>query len=196
MNTQGSLNAPRVAAPFAGISSAARQMDGMSLSALVAIFIGWFFVDSLVVGLGSLQHGVRFFDISSAIGDPTRIFFGVEGSFRRVLFGSFCLICLLLPILPHWQRSLPAWAAYFAPLVLMLICGALLYSKTSGEFFSVGGDARSLGGSAIRFANDLMRQGSGRVARHVSIGGGGYLAFAGCLVLAAQGLRRIRRHAP
>jgi hypothetical protein len=78
----------------------------------------------------------------------------------------------------------------------MVICGALLYSKTSGEFFAAPADATSLGGSVIRFANDLVRRSTGLVSRHVSIGVGGYLAFAGALVLAMQGMRHLRRHAP
>jgi hypothetical protein len=34
------------------------------------------------------------------------------------------------------------------------------------------------------------------ISKHVSVGAGGYLAFAGSLVLAAQGIRHLRRHAP
>jgi hypothetical protein len=196
MESPPSLDATRPSAPFADVLAAARQIDGVSLAAMLAIFIGWFLLDTLVASLGSLQHGVRFFDISSAIADPTRIFFAADGSFQRASFALLCLSCLLLPVLPHWRASRLGWAAYLAPLALMLICGALLYSKTSGEFISAPQDARSLGNSVIRFANGLVHQGSGLVARHVAIGAGGYFAFVGCLVLAVQGMRRLRRHAP
>ena len=161
--------------------------------AILAIFVGWFFVDTLVASLGSLQHGVRFFDISSAIADPTRIFFAVDASWQRGLFVLLCLLCLLAPILPHWRTARWAWAAYLAPLALMAACGALLYSRTSSELFSAPQNAQSLSSSVIHFANDLMHRGSGLVARHVSIGVGGYLAFAGSLVLAVQGMRRLQR---
>jgi len=163
--------------------------------AILAIFVGWFFVDTLVASLGSLQHGVRFFDISSAIADPTRIFFAIDASWRRGLFVLLCLLCLLAPILPHWRTARWAWAAYLAPLALMVACGALLYSQASSEFFSAPQDAQSLSSSVIHFANGLVHRGSGLVARHVSIGAGGYLAFAGSLVLAVQGMRRLTRDA-
>jgi hypothetical protein len=195
MDTPQSLDVTPAPTPFGKLSSAARQIDGLSLLALLAIFIGWFFVDTLAVTLGSLRHGVRFFDISAAIADPTRIFFGVDGSLQRIFFGFICLICLLAPLLPHWRAVRWAWLGYLAPLALMVICGALLYSKTSGEFFSAPADATSLGGSVIRFANNLVRQSTGLVSKHVAVSVGGYLAFAGSLVLAAQGMRHLRRHA-
>jgi len=78
-------------------------------------------------------------------------------------------------------------------LILIMLCGALPYSGTSREFFAATGDAGSLGGSVIRFANNLVRQGSGLVSKHVSIGAGGYLGLIGSLVLSAQGLRRFNR---
>jgi hypothetical protein len=196
MDTPQSLDVAPAPTPFGRLTRAARQIDGLGLWALLAIFIGWFFVDTLAVTLGSLRHGVRFFDISAAIADPTRIFFGVDGSFQRILFGFICVLCLLAPLLPHWRATRWAWLGYLVPLALMVICGALLYSKTSGEFFSAPSDASTLGGSVIRFANSLVRQSTGMISKHVSVGAGGYLAFAGSLVLAAQGIRHLRRHAP
>jgi hypothetical protein len=196
MDTPRSLDVVPAPTAFGKLSRAAAGIDGVSLLALLAILIGWFFVDTLTVSLGSLRHGVRFFDISAAIADPTRIFFGVDASFQRIFFGLICCLCLLAPLLPHWRGVRSAWLSYLAPLALMVSCGALLYSKTSGEFFSAPTDAHSLGGSVVRFANDLVRQSTGLVSKHVSVGVGGYLAFAGSLALAAQGMRRLRHHAP
>jgi hypothetical protein len=177
------------------LSRPAGRIEGVSLLAILAIFVGWFFLDTLVVSLGSLQHGVRFFDISAAIADPTRIFFGVDGSFQRVFFSLVCIVCLSAPVLPHWRRQRLAWLAYLAPLTLMVLCGAFLYSKASGDFFPAPSDAGSLSTSVIRFANDLVNRGSGLVAKHISVGVGGYLAFAGSLLLTVQGIRQFRRHA-
>lgn len=193
MDTPQSLHVTQAPSPVAQLWRAAGQIDTVSLSAMLAIFIGWFFIQTLVVSIGSLQHGVRFFDLSAVITDPTRIFFNTDRSFQRVLFGLICLLCLLAPVLPHWRRTRLAWTAYLAPLALMVISGALLYAKTSGDFFAAPGDAGSLGGNVIRFANDLAHRGSGLLAEHISLGFGGYLAFAGCVVLAMRGLKQLRR---
>jgi hypothetical protein len=195
MDTPRTLDAAPAPTRVDKLWAAARDMDAVSLSAMAMIFIGWFFADTLTVNLGLLRHGTRFFDISSVIADPTRIFFGVEGSMRRFIFGLIAVACLLAPLLPHWRRSRFAWLAYLVPLALMAACGALLYSKTSGEFFAVSSGAGSMGG-AVRFANSLVHRGSGLVSSHVSIGVGGYLAFAGSLALAFKGLRQFRHHAP
>jgi hypothetical protein len=181
--------------PPNGPSGAPRQIDGVTLAAMLAILIGWFFVDTLVVSVGSLQHGVRFFDLSSAIANPMKIFFRVDGSFQRVMFGAVCLACLLAPVLAHRRRARWAWAAYLAPLALMLISAALLYSRTSGEFLASSADPNSLRGNVIRFANNLVHGGGVLISRHISIGSGGYLAFAGSVVLALRGTRHFRRHA-
>jgi hypothetical protein len=194
METPRSLDATPAPTLIGELSRAAARMDGLSLLALLALFIGWFFLDTLVASLGSLQHGLRFFDISAAISDPTRIFFGVESSFRRIFFGGLCLVCLLAPLVPHWRSHRLAWAAYLAPLALMVFCGVLLYVKSSGDFFPIPNDAGSLSTSVMRFANDMVNRGTGLVSKHISVGVGGYLAFAGALVLAVQGTRQFRRH--
>jgi hypothetical protein len=174
-------------------ASSPPRLDAVSLAALVAVFIGWFFVDTLVARLGALEHGVRFFDISSVIADPMRIFFAADTSWQRFAFGLLCFAALLAPLIAM-RRVSWAWMLHFAPLLLMLACGAVLYSKTSSEFFAAPSDAPTVAGNVIRFANNLVHQGSGLVSRHISIGPGGYLAFLGSVVLAVQGVRRHRRH--
>jgi hypothetical protein len=196
MDTPRSQDAASAPTLMGELSTAASRIDGLSMAALLALFIGWFFMNSLVASLGSLQQGLRFFDISAAMADPTRIFFGVEGSLRRVLFGALCISCLLAPVVPHWRSHRLAWAAYLAPLALMIFCGTVLYAKSSGDFFPAPSDAGALSTSVMRFANDLVNRGTGLVSRHISVGAGGYLAFAGALVLAVQGTRRFRSHRP
>jgi len=85
--------------------------------------------------------------------------------------------------------------ASLAPLVLMAVSGALLYAKTSSEFFAAPADAGSLSSSVIRLANDLVHRGSGLVSKHISVGAGAYLALAGSLVLTVRGIRQLRRAA-
>ena len=170
-----------------------RKLDTASLTALFCIFLGWFFIDTLTVTLGSLHHGVRFYDLPAVIADPTRMFFGIANTARTFLFGAVCLACLLLPLTVYWRDERWTWFAHGAPLILMLVCGSLLYFRTSGEFFATPTDSATVGGNLIRFANGLVHRGSGVVARHVSIGIGGYLAFVGGVVLAVSGLHGFRK---
>jgi hypothetical protein len=192
MDTPSQLQAAERARFVSRLLRAAAELDTPSKFALFCIFFGWFLVDTLVVTLGSLQHGVRFFDISALIADPTRLFFGIQGSSQRIFFGLVCVLCLLAPLLPHLRRGRANWLGYLAPLLLMLVCGLLLYSRTSGEFFAAPSDAGHAAGNLIRFANELVHQGSGLVARHVSVAVGGYLALMASVVLALRGARRFR----
>jgi hypothetical protein len=175
------------------LASAVRELEAASKVALACIFFGWFLIDTFVVTLGSLQHGVRFFDISAVIADPTRMFFGIQGANLRIPFGLLCLLCLTAPLLPHFFKNRLAWLAYAAPLTLMLICAALLYWRTSGEMFASPADASRAGANLIRFANGLVHQGSGVVARHIAIGVGGYVALIASIVLALRGARMLRQ---
>jgi hypothetical protein len=170
-----------------------RKLDTASLIALFSIFLGWFFIETLAVTLGTLVHGVRFFDLPAVIADPTRMFFAIETTARTYLFGALCLFCLLLPFVVVLRRERWTWFTYCAPLALMLICSTLLYARSSGEFFTVPADTASVSSNLIRFANGLVHRGSGVVARHVTVGVGGYLAFTGSVLLAAMGVRGYRK---
>jgi hypothetical protein len=193
MDAPGNLQTaapPRLAAR---LLQAAGQIDLSSKIAIACVFFGWFLVDTLVVMLGSLQHGVRFFDMSAVIADPSRMFFGLQGSLHRMFFIPLCVICLCAPLLPHVRRTKVLWLSYAAPLALMVTCGVLLFSRTSRDFIAAPSNAGRVGGNLIQFANDLVHRGGDLVARHVSIGVGGYLALAASIVLALQGVRRLRR---
>jgi hypothetical protein len=196
MDTPSNVQSADSPTLLSNLTRAAAQLETASKFALLCIFFGWFFADTLVVTLGSLQHGVRFFDMSAVIADPTRLFFGIQGPFHRIMFGALCVLCLLAPLLPHLRAGRANWLAYLAPLILMVICGGLLYSKTSSEFIAAAGDTGSPGSHLIRFANDLVRHGSGLVARHISVGVGGYLALIASLVLALRGARHFRNASP
>jgi hypothetical protein len=196
MDTPSNVQSAERPTLLANLSRAAAQLETAGKFALLCIFFGWFFADTLVVNLGSLQHGVRFFDMSAVITDPTRLFFGIQGPLHRIMFGTVCVLCLFAPLLPHLRGGRANWLAYLAPLILMVICGALLYSRTSSEFFSAAGDAGSSGANLIRFANGLVRHGSGLVTRHISVGIGGYLALIASLVLALRGVRHFRNVPP
>jgi hypothetical protein len=193
MDTPRSLEASS-AQPIVGrLLRAFARLELSTQLAMVCVLFGWFFMNTLVVNLGSLEHGVRFFDMSAVIADPTRLFFGVDASAQRLLFGLACVLCLLAPVTSQLSKSRLAWLAWLAPLGLIVLCGLLLYTRTSGEFFAAPGDAGSMSGHLINFANQLARRSSDLVSRHIAIGAGGYLAGIGAVVLAVQGVRRFRR---
>jgi hypothetical protein len=165
-----------------------RKLDLASLIALFCVFLSWFYIDTFTVTLGSLRHGVRFYDLPAVIADPTRMFFGIAATFRTYLFGALCVGCLVLPLAVYRRQERWIWLALLGPLGMTLLCGALLYYRTSGEFFAMPAEPASMAGNLIHFANSLVHQGGGVVARHVSIGVGGYLGFAAALVLAFLGV--------
>ncbi|MDB6082820.1 MAG: hypothetical protein JWN43_701 [Gammaproteobacteria bacterium] len=192
MDAPHSMEVPSTQPLFGRAVRALGELEGSSKLAIACIVFGWFFMTTLVVSLGSLRHGVRFFDMSAVIFDQSRLFFDVDTPFHRMFFASLCLLCLLAPLVPHMVKSKFAWAGYLAPLALILVCAVVLYSRTSGEYFAVPADTRSLSASFIRFASDWVHRGSDLVWRHVAIGGGAYLALIGSLILAVQGIRRFR----
>jgi hypothetical protein len=173
------------------------SMAATSKLAVICVFFGWFFMNTLVVSLGSLQHGVRFFEMSALIADPTRLFFDGDAPFQRSLFGLLCLLCLAATVLPYWVRHRQTWLAYLAPLLLMVATMLTLYWRTSGQWFASPDDAKSLTSNIVHFANDLVHRGADLVARHVAVGAGSYLALIGAVVLFVQGVRGYRdSHAP
>jgi hypothetical protein len=192
MDAPGNLQTATPPTVIARLFRAAAQIELASKVAIVCVVFGWFLVDTLVVTLGSLQHGVRFYDISAVIADPSRMFFALQGSLHRTFFIPLCMACILAPLLPHFRSVRVLWLSYVAPLALMVICAVLLYSRTSGEFIAAPGNAGRVGGNLIQFANDLVHHGGDLVARHVSIGVGGYLALVAAIVLALRGVRRFR----
>jgi hypothetical protein len=167
---------------------AAGRLETSSKWAIVCIVVGWFFTDTLVTSLASLHRGIRFFYLPAVIADPTRMFFGVDYSMQSALFSLVCLACVLAPVAAHLSTHRFARFGYLAPLILMGLCGAILYSKTSGDFFAAPSD-NGIGTSVVHLANRLVARGSDLASRHVTIGVGGYLAAIASAVLAVQGIR-------
>ncbi len=169
------------------------ETDASTKLAVICVVFGWFFMNTLIVSLGSLDHGVRFFDMGAILANPMRLFFGVDAPLQRGSFGLICLLCAAAPLAPFIWPARSAWLAYLAPLALMLLCAVILYSRTSGEYFVAPSHAGADGNSVIRFANDFVHRGRGLVSRHVAVGAGGYLALIGSAVLAVQGIHRLWR---
>jgi len=183
-------NAETQKGTLAQLITAAGALDALSKFAIISVFFAWFFIDTLEVRLGSIKHGVRFFDAAAVIADPTRMFFSIDTTFGVVVFALVCFLCLMGPLAPHIWRNRFAWLAYLLPLLLIIVCGLMLYSKTSGEILATPSDVNGLSGSVTSLANKILQRGSDLVARHVAVGAGGYVALLGSLVLGYQGLRR------
>ena len=171
---------------------AALDLTVAAWTAIFAILVGWVFLNTLVVTVGPVQHGVRFFEFSAAIANPPRILFGLDNDhmFNSILFGVFCCAVALAPLLARSLAPSLLTAAYFAPLALILMCGLALYLRTSGDLLAAPDARNTLGSDLIRLANDLLNRGTGVAARSVAVGAGGYLAALGSVWLAVQGGRR------
>jgi hypothetical protein len=100
---------------------------------------------------------------------------------------------LIAPLAPHLWRNRVAWVGYLVPLALIVVCGLLLYSKTSGDILATPSDAGGLRSSVMSLANKILQRGSDLVSRHIAVGAGGYVALFGSLVLGYQGFRRFPR---
>lgn len=175
-----------------GVADSARALppfDVIAGFALGCVIVGWFFMNTLVVTLGSIQHGIRFFDMGAVIADPMRLFFGVDAAYERIAFGSLSLVCVIVTVVAHRLRR-HGWIAYLAPAVLMLVSAALLYARISNEFYLVPSDAGAVGGGVVHFASHLIRNGRDLAARHITIAAGGYVAGLGCAVLTILAFRR------
>ena len=174
------------------IGLAVAATDGLSKVALVCLILGWFFTDTLVATWGSLQHGVKFFDMSAVIADPSMMFFRISFSFGVLMFSLLCALCIAAPLLPHLVRRPALAVGNFAPLLLFLACAALLWHRTSGDFVPTPHDPQGIAGKVVGFANQLLNRSSAVVAHHVSVGLGGYLGLLASVALAVQGMRNMK----
>lgn len=171
------------------------QADLLFWPSLLAVAIGWFFLDTLHVSVGPIEHGVRFYDLAAIIGKPVRLFTGVDGSrgFGTFVFALLCCASLAAALSPFWRHERVALLGPTVPLALMLACALLLYARTSGEILTTTNDPAAITNDIFRFANDLIHRGGAIAARRVRIGAGGYLAFVGALALAVRAIGTWRK---
>jgi hypothetical protein len=170
------------------------RLEPLTWLALICIVAGWFFLHTLVVTAGPWHRAVHFYELAAIVANPMRLFLGINRAQLPAIiaFTVLCLAALCTPLAPYLTRVREAWLAYVTPLALMLICGAWLYARTSGDVFNTAADTGTLTSDVVHFANDLFHRASQPVARRVSIGAGSYVAFIGCLALAWYGIRRYR----
>lgn len=170
------------------------RVDAVAIGAAACILIGWFMLNTVVTEVAGIRLGFHFYNMWSVLAHPSRLLTGLADGdgIRGVVFGTLCLAVLASAFVPQ-NRSVPhPRFASLAPLALMLVCGALLYEKTSGDLIAQTNETNAIGAQFVAFANTVAHRLSAAATRHVSLGLGAYVAFAGSIVLAVRGLARAR----
>jgi hypothetical protein len=157
--------------------------------ALVLIFIGWFLLDAVTTSVGSASLDFHFYEVAALIARPLRLLTGLGDGATLVTipFALLCLALLVAPLVPALGAGALAPAVRFAPLALMLGCGAILYHETRQDTFTAARDASGLTNSLVGLANSLTHSAAQLVGRHINVGFGSWLAGAGALLLAYAG---------
>jgi hypothetical protein len=158
---------------------------------LAAVFIGWFPCDTLTTSAGALRLHFHFFDLASLIARPARLLTGIHrGDALTIPFGVLCLAAIAATLAPRFVRHPIARFGPCVPLGLMLLCGVLLYSVTSGDTFTATPGASSVANALARFGNTLVGHASTVAARHIGIGLGVWLSLPAAVHLAHGALGR------
>ncbi len=182
----------RAAGPVVEEPAKPHRTDVVAIGAAVCIVLGWFVLTTLDTQVAGVRLSFHFYDMWSLLQHPSRLVTGLTDADRvtGMLFGALCLAALAAAFVPRRRENSGLRILYFVPLALMLVCGALLYEKTSGDVFANTYPPDTLGADLTALANTIANRVSAAVSRHVSVGFGAYLAFAASVVLAARGLPR------
>jgi hypothetical protein len=157
----------------------ARKIDCVTWVALACIAVGWFWLNTLVATFGPIQHVVRFYELPVVMRDPRWLLTGISDAYplSRVLFGIVCLVVITAPLLPRLIFPRVPYLLSSAPFLLMLLCGIVLYVKSSTTHIEATDSLGRIGGYIARWANGTTTWAGDVVARHIAIGAGGYLSF-------------------
>lgn len=168
------------------------QLDAGAWVALLLIALGWFAFETLHTHWGPIDHGFRFYDMASILHRPARLFTGLEGErgIGAVLFTLMCCLALLAPLAVGISRHRLASLALAVPLALLLVTGALLYSRAYGDVFR-DGLTDTVGHDVIHLANHILHKAGTSLRDKVSLGVGAYLALLGSAWLALRGARAL-----
>jgi hypothetical protein len=165
--------------------------EWVTLAAVGLVFVGWFLMDTLSTSIGALGLDFHFFDMAAIIAQPARLFTGTgSAGFLTIGFGVLSLAVLASTLTPYVSGSRLARLARLAPLLLMLLCGGILYHETSQDTFVAALNASDVTNALVNLANVMARHSLGYAARHIGIGAGAWVAAVGALYLAYTGVRR------
>lgn len=173
------------------------KIDGITWVAVACLALGWFWLNTLVATFGPIQHTVHFYDLPLVMRDPRWLLTGVTDAYPliRMMFGLVCLVVITVPLLPRLGFPHVPYLLSSAPLLLMLLCGIVLYVKSSTAQIEATGALGPIGGYVAKWVNGTTRWTGDVVARHIAIGAGGYLSFAASGVLAVRGVIKPRQSA-
>ena len=181
----------------AGAGRARPAMPGAgwpSLIAIAAIGAGWFMLDAVALGVGLLTARFRFYELAALIFRPPRLLTGVRESdlALTIPFALICYVAIAAALAPRFSARPLARLGLFAPLALMLACGAILYSQATADTFVAAPDANSVGQALANLGNALARRSGSVVSQHLSVGVGSWLSAIGAVYLAYAGIRGSR----
>jgi len=158
--------------------------------ALTTIAISWFWMATLVSHFGPAQQVMHFYDLGTVLRDPMWLVHGIARwhTVEAFAFGALSTAVLLTPLLTHRLGTRSSWLLYAAPLAFMLMCAGLLYLKTSGPYVAASADTGAVGAFLAQLANNVIGKAADTIAKHISIGAGGYLSFLGAAYLTFSGV--------
>jgi hypothetical protein len=179
------------------------KIDAISWIALGCLALGWFWLDTLTATFGPVQYTAHFYDLPAVMHDPRWLLSDIRDAYplARVVFGFVCLVVITAPLLPRLGFPHVPYLLDSAPFLLMLLCGIVLYVKTSSVQIEATDSLGQIGGYIARWAdgakwaNAATRWTGDVVARHIAIGAGGYLSFLASGFLAIRGVLRPRQSA-
>jgi hypothetical protein len=171
------------------------KIDGITWVAVACLVLGWFVLNTLSATFGPIQHTVHFYDLWIVMRDPRWLLTGVTDAYplTRVVFGLVCLIVITAPFLPRLGFPNVPYLLSSAPLLLMLLCGIVLYVKSSTTQIESTESLGRIGGYIAKWTNGAVNWSGDVVARHIAIGAGGYLSFVASIYLAVRGVLKPRQ---
>jgi len=174
-----------------------RQMDWLLLILVVCLACSWFLMSSLTTDLGFTQLQFRFYHLLALIRTPRLFFTGADGDVTPLdirLFAVVCALVIVAALAPLYSKHRLAWLGCFAPFVLMVVVGAIVYHITSQPTFADDGSYGATGTTLIKFANSVVGDVGGMFAHQVHVGAGAIIAPLAALILAIKGVLLARRN--
>lgn len=158
--------------------------------ALAMLAASWFWMATLVSHFGPVQQVTHFYDLGTVLLNPSWLIHGVARwhTLEAFVFGALSAAILVAPLGAHWLGARSAWLLYAAPLVFMSVCGGVLYAETSEPYVTAPASAGAVGAFLTQLANEVIGKATDTLARHISIGAGGYFSLVAAAWLSFRGV--------